>query len=38
MTVHTKRGRYLDELVVGDVYRHRPGRTVTEADNVLFPR
>jgi acyl dehydratase len=36
VTVHTRRGRYLDELVVGDVYRHRPGRTVTEADNVLF--
>jgi acyl dehydratase len=36
MTVHTRRGRYLDELVVGDVYRHSPGRTVTEADNVLF--
>lgn len=36
MTVHTRRGRYLDELVVGDVYRHRPGRTVTDADNVLF--
>jgi acyl dehydratase len=36
MTVHTRRGRYLEELVVGDVYQHRPGRTVTEADNVLF--
>jgi acyl dehydratase len=36
MTVHIRRGRYLDELVSGDVYRHRPGRTVTEADNVLF--
>jgi acyl dehydratase len=36
MTVHTRRGRYLDELVAGDVYRHRPGRTVTDADNVLF--
>ena len=36
MTVHRRRGKYLDELVVGDVYEHRPGRTVTEADNVLF--
>ena len=36
MTVHCRRGRYLDELIVGDVYVHRPGRTVTEADNVLF--
>ncbi len=36
MTVHERRGKWFDELVVGDVYRHRPGRTVTEADNVLF--
>jgi acyl dehydratase len=36
MTVHSRRGRYLDELVVGDVYRHSPARTVTDADNVLF--
>jgi acyl dehydratase len=36
MTTHTRRGRYYGELVVGDVYRHRPGRTVTEADNVFF--
>lgn len=32
----TQRGLYLDELEVGAVYEHRPGRTVTEADNVLF--
>ena len=31
-----QRGLYLDELEVGTVYAHRPGRTVTEADNVLF--
>lgn len=36
MTVHVRRGRYLGELVPGDVYKHRPGRTVTDADNVLF--
>jgi len=36
MTVHHRRGKYLNELVVGDVYTHRPGRTVTEADNLLF--
>ncbi len=36
MTVHTRRGRYYDEMVTGDVYRHEPGRTITEADNVLF--
>ncbi|MBG6083836.1 MaoC family dehydratase [Zhihengliuella flava] len=31
-----QRGRYLDELQVGDVYVHSPGRTITETDNVLF--
>lgn len=34
--VHVARGRYFDELTVGDVYRHLPGRTVSDADNVLF--
>ena len=36
MTDIEQRGLYFDELVVGDRYLHRPGRTVTEADNVLF--
>lgn len=36
MTEILQRGRYVDELEVGDVFRHRPGRTATEADNVLF--
>jgi len=31
-----QRGLYFDELVEGAVYVHTPGRTVTEADNVLF--
>ncbi len=31
-----QRGLYYDELEVGSCYRHRPGRTATEADNVLF--
>jgi acyl dehydratase len=31
-----QRGRYYDELEVGDRYVHRPGRTATEADNTLF--
>ncbi len=31
-----QRGLYADELQVGAVYEHRPGRTVTEADNTLF--
>ena len=36
MTRIEQRGRYADELTAGDVYVHRPGRTLTEADNVLF--
>ena len=31
-----QRGLYYDELAVGARYAHRPGRTATEADNVLF--
>lgn len=31
-----QRGLYLEEFVEGAVYLHAPGRTVTEADNVLF--
>lgn len=31
-----QRGFYLDELDEGVVYRHAPGRTMTEADNVFF--
>ena len=31
-----QRGLYLEEFEVGAVYLHRPGRTATEADNVLF--
>jgi len=30
------RGRYYEDFEVGDVYRHRLGRTVTETDNTLF--
>ena len=29
-------GRYLEDFTVGDVYEHRPGRTITETDNVWF--
>ncbi|GAA1845091.1 MaoC family dehydratase [Microbacterium koreense] len=36
MTDIVQRGRYVDELVVGARYAHRPGRTATEADNTLF--
>ena len=31
-----QRGLYFDELEEDVLYLHRPGRTVTEADNVLF--
>lgn len=31
-----QRGRYFDELQIGELYRHAPGRTVTQADNVAF--
>lgn len=31
-----QRGLYFEELIVGAKYLHRPGRTATEADNVLF--
>jgi acyl dehydratase len=31
-----QRGLYYDELESGVLYAHRPGRTVTETDNVLF--
>src|SRR6202048_1894399 len=29
-------GRYYDDFVQGDVYEHRPGRTITETDNIWF--
>ncbi|WAP53411.1 MaoC family dehydratase [Arthrobacter sp. ATA002] len=31
-----QRGLWYEEFEPGAVYLHRPGRTVTEADNVLF--
>ena len=36
MTIHERRGKFYDEMEVGDIFKHKPGRTVTEADNVLF--
>lgn len=36
MTEIVQRGLYYEECEVGARYRHRPGRTVTEADNMLF--
>jgi itaconyl-CoA hydratase len=29
-------GRHLEDFTLGDVYEHRPGKTVMEADNHLF--
>lgn len=31
-----QRGLYFEEFELDVLYQHRPGRTVTEADNVLF--
>ena len=31
-----QRGLYFEEFEIGARYLHRPGRTATEADNVLF--
>jgi acyl dehydratase len=40
VTIHEAReerfGRWFDDFVVGDVYRHWPGRTITEAEDHLF--
>jgi acyl dehydratase len=36
MTVIEQRGLWFEEFEVGARYQHRPGRTATEADNVLF--
>jgi len=29
-------GRYYEDFTVGDVYEHRPGRTLSETDNTWF--
>ena len=29
-------GRYFEDFTIGDVYEHRPGRTIGEADNTWF--
>lgn len=40
MTVHDAReerfGRYFEEFEAGDVFRHWPGRTITQAEDHLF--
>ena len=32
----TSYGRYFEDFQVGDVYEHRPGRTLTDQDNISF--
>ena len=34
--IESSYGRYLEDFTVGDVYDHRPGRTITESDNIQF--
>ena len=29
-------GRYFEDFRVGDLYQHRPGRTITQYDNISF--
>lgn len=29
-------GRYYEDFVVGDIYEHRPGRTITQNENIWF--
>ena len=35
-SISINRGKYFDELNIGDVYEHAITRTVTETDNLLF--
>ena len=37
MTIHERPfGRHLEDFEIGDVYRHWPGKTITEYDDHLF--
>jgi acyl dehydratase len=37
MTVHERPyGRYFEDFEVGDLYRHWPGKTITESDDHLI--
>jgi acyl dehydratase len=29
-------GRFFDDFAVGDVYKHWPGKTITQAEDILF--
>lgn len=35
-TYRERFGRYYEDFQVGDVYEHRPGRTITQYDNISF--
>ena len=35
-TIIARYGREYEDFEVGDVYEHRPGRTITETDNIQF--
>jgi acyl dehydratase len=34
--IRTSPGRYYEDFQLGDIYEHRPGRTLCEADNIWF--
>ncbi len=34
--IRATHGRSYEDFVVGDIYEHRPGRTISEADNTWF--
>ncbi len=34
--IRAQRGRSYEDFTVGDLYEHRPGRTISEADNTWF--
>ena len=34
--IHTPYGRVFEDFTVGDIYRHWPGRTITQADDLQF--
>ena len=36
MPARCRFGRYYEDFEVGDVYRHWPGKTITEYDDHLF--
>lgn len=36
MATTTTRGRFFEDFTVGDIYRCRYGRTISEADNITF--